>query len=145
MHESRLKKCVQNELVQGIDIERMTELSFCEGCLAGKMCRKPFPTVGEIRLTRKLQLVHSDVCDPMQTQSIGGAKYFVTFIDDYTWCCAVYFMKHKSEVLDKFKEFEITTTNDAGRAIGTLRTDNGGGYLSFAFQKYLKEKELDMS
>ena len=85
MHESRLKKCVQNEFVQGIDIERTTELSFCEGCLAGKMCRKPFPTVGGIRSTRKLQLVHSDVCGPMQTQSTG---------DDYTRCCAVYFMKH---------------------------------------------------
>ena len=133
MHESCLKKCVQNELVQGIDIERMTELSFCEGCLAGKMCRKPFPTVGEIRSTRKLQLVDSDVCGPMQTQSIGGAKYFVTFIDDYIRCFAVYFMKHKSEVLDKFKEFEVTTTNAAGRAIGTLRTDNGGEYLSCAF------------
>ena len=142
VHESRLKKCVQDGLVQGIDIERMTALSFCEGCLAGKMCRKPFPTVGEIRSTRKLQLVHSDVCGPMQTQSIGGAKYFVTFLDDYTRCCAVYFMKHKSEVLEKFKEFEVTTTNAAGRAIGTLRTDNGGEYLSSAFQNYLKEKGI---
>ena len=44
----------------------MTALSFCEGCLAGKMCRKPFPTGGEIRSTRKLQLVHSNVCGPMQ-------------------------------------------------------------------------------
>ena len=126
--------------MQGIDIEIMTELSFCEGSLAGKMCRKPFPTVGEIRSTRKLQLVHSDVCGPMQTQSIGGAKYFVTFIDDYPRCCAVYFMKHESEVFDKFKEFEVTTTNAAGRAKGPLRTDNGGEYLSSAFQNYLKEK-----
>ena len=142
VHESRLKKCVQNEFVRGIDMEKITGLSFCEGCLAGKMCRKPFPTVGEIRSTHKLPLVHSDVCGPMQTQSIGGAKYFVTFIDDYTRCCAVYFMKHKSEVLDKFKEFEVTTSNDAGRAIGTLRTDNGGEYLSSAFQNYLKEKGI---
>ena len=142
VHESRLKKCVENEFVRGIDIEKITELSFCEGCLAGKMCRKPFPTVGEIRSTHKLQLVHSDVCGPMQIQSIGGAKYFLTFIDDYTRCCAVYFMKHKSEVLNKFKEFEVTTSNDAGRAIGTLRTDNGGEYLSSAFQNYLKEKGI---
>ena len=97
VHESRLKKCVQNEFVQGIDIEKMTALSFCEGCLAGKMFRKPFPTVGEIRSTRKLQLVHSDVCGPMQTQPIGGAKYFVTFIDDYTRCCAVY-MLHETQI-----------------------------------------------
>ena len=51
-------------------------------------------------------------------------------------------MKHKSEVLEKFKEFEVTTTNAAGRAIGTLRTDNGGEYLSSAFQNYLKEKGI---
>ena len=76
VHESRLKKCVQNELVQRIDIERMTELSFCEGCLAGKMCRKPFPIVGEIRSTRKLQLVHSDVCGPMQTHVDWRGKVF---------------------------------------------------------------------
>ena len=97
------------------------------------MCRKRFPTVGEIQLTYKLQLVHSDMCSPMQTQSIGGTKYFVMFIDDWTLCCAVYFMKHKSEVLDKFKDFEVTTTNAAGRVIGILRTDNGGKYLSCAF------------
>ena len=51
-------------------------------------------------------------------------------------------MKHKSEVFDKFQVFEVTTTNDAGRAIGTLRTDNGGEYLSSAFQNYLKERGI---
>ena len=70
MHESRLKKCVESrETVQWINIQKKTELSFCEGCLAGKMCRKPFPAVGEIRSMRKLQLVHSDVCGPMHTHT----------------------------------------------------------------------------
>ena len=98
VHELRLKKCVESESVRGINIKKITELSFCEGCLAGKMCRKPFPAVGEIHSTRRLQLVHSEVCGPMRTPSIGAAKYFVTFIDDYTRCCAIHFMKHKSEV-----------------------------------------------
>ena len=70
MHESRLKKCVETESVQGIDVDKLTELSFCEGCLAGKKCRKPFSAVGVIRSTRKLQLGHSDVCGPMRTESI---------------------------------------------------------------------------
>ena len=35
-----------------------------------------------------------------------------------------------------------TTTNAAFRSIGTLRTVNGGGYLSSAFQDYLKEKGI---
>ena len=50
--------------------------------------------------------------------------------------------KHKSEVFDKFKEFEATTTNEVGKAIGTLRTDNGGEYLSTEFQNYLKVKGI---
>ena len=142
VHELRLKKCMENESVRGINIKKMTELSFCEGCLVGKMCRKPFPAVGEIRSTRRLQLVHGDVCGPMHTPSIGGAKYFVTFIDDYTRCCAVHLMRHKSGVLEKFIEFEASVTNGVGKAIGTLRTDNGGEYLSTELKNYLKEKGI---
>jgi hypothetical protein len=123
--ESVLKEIVTHELVSGVKIPKRVELSFCEGCVEGKMQRKPFKPVGEIRSKRKLQCVHSDVCGPMPTESIGGRKYFVTFIDDYSRCCSVYFMRHKSEVLDKFKEFEAATTTDSGQR---MCTDNGGEY-----------------
>ena len=98
-------------------IPKRAELSFCEGCVEGKMQRKPFKPVGEIRSTRRLQCVHSDVCGSMPTESIGGAKYFVTFIDNYWQCCGVYFMQHKSEVLDKFKVFEAATATDCRQPI----------------------------
>ena len=78
---------------------------FCEGCVEGKMSRQPHQSVGEICLVRKLQCVHSDVCGLMPTASIGGKRYFVTFIDDYTRCCRVYFIRSKSEVFEKFREF----------------------------------------
>ena len=138
----QLKEVVQKDVVIGIKIPKAANLSFCEGCVEGKMHRKPFKPVGEIRSTRKLQLVHSDVCGPMHTESIGGRKYFVTFIDDFSRCCAVYFLRHKSEVLEKFKEFEAITTNESGQRIGTLRTDNGGEYVSREFEAYLKSKGI---
>ena len=62
--------------------------------------------------------------------SIGGKRYCVTFTDDYTRYYKVYFMKDKSEVFNKFKEFELCTTNECSLSIGTLRSDNGGEYLS---------------
>ena len=105
------------------------------------MHRKPFKSVGEIRSTQKLQLVHSDVCGPMPGESIGGRKYFVTFTDDYSRCCAVYFLKRKSEVLEKFKEFEADTTNQSGQKIGILHTDNGGEYLSRNLRLTCDQKE----
>ena len=46
-------------------------------------------------------------------------------------------MKQKSEVLDKFKEFESIVTNECGECIATL---NGGEYLSREFQEFLKSK-----
>ena len=73
---------------------------------------------------------------------IGGKRYFVTFIDDYTRYCEVYFMKNKSEVFNKFKELELCTTNKCSFSIGTLRSDNGGEYLSKKLMSYLQQKGI---
>ena len=141
-NEQCIKSMAYKKLVTGIRLPKCAKLSFCEGCIAGKMKRQPFKSVGEIRSKRKLQLVHSDVCGPMPTESIGGNAYFVTFTDDFSRCCAVYFLKNKSEVSSKFKEFELRVHNDCGLQIGTLRSDNGGEYLSNEFKAYLKSKGI---
>ena len=143
LNEIQLREMASHDLVKGVNIPKSTRISFCEKCVEGKMSKKPFKSVGEIRSVRKLQCVHSDVCGPMPTQSIGGNKYFVTFIDDYSRYCKVYFMKYKSEVFNKFKEFESTTTNECSCSIGTLRTDNGGEYLSKEFDSYLQSKGIN--
>ena len=117
------------------DVQINNKLSFCEGCIEGKMSRNPHHSLGEIRSTRRLELVHSDVCT-MDTKSIGGSKYFVTFIDDFSRCCAVYFLKHKSEVMDKFKAYQARVAS-SGEKIGTLKSDQGGEYLSQQFKDYL--------
>ena len=52
-------------------------------------------------------------------------------------------MKYKSEAFKKFKEFESTTTNECDCSIGTLRTDNGGEYLSKEFDSYLQSKGIN--
>ena len=133
-----MKSVANKELATGINLPKQTKLSFREACVIGKIKRAPFKPVGEIRSERKLQIVHSDVCGPMPSESIGGNKYFVTFIADYSRCCAVYFLKSKSEVPDKFKVFEARVFRDCGLRIGTLRSDNGGEYLSQEFRSYLK-------
>lgn len=143
VNEAQLREMIQKDLVTGVEKVSQNEgLKFCEGCVKGKMHRQSFKPVGDIRSTRKLQLVHSDVCGPMQTESLGGHRYFVTFIDDYSRCCQVHFMKHKSEVSEKFKEFAAVTQNECGNKIGTLRSDRGGEYQSEEFENYLKKEGI---
>lgn len=58
------------------------------------------------KTTKKiLELVHTDLCGPMQTQKPGGKIYVLTFIDDYSRCSHVYLLKEKSEVERKLPEF----------------------------------------
>ncbi|KAL0456748.1 UNVERIFIED_CONTAM: hypothetical protein Slati_1014000 [Sesamum latifolium] len=57
-------------------------LPTCEPCMAGKACRKPFEKAK--RATHPLELVHSDICGPMNVRARHGAFYFLTFIDDYS-------------------------------------------------------------
>ncbi len=87
------------------DIPGTSKLSFCEACAEGKahIYRAPFKPVGEIQSTKRLELVHSDGGRTNEDRKLRRSKYFVTFIDDYSRCITVYPMKHKSEVLEKFK------------------------------------------
>ena len=84
--------------------------------------------MGEVQSKKILELVHSDVAGPMKTESLGGARYFVTFIDDFSRCVTVYPITQKSGVLDKFKECEAVVINRADCKIKTLWTDNEGEY-----------------
>ena len=75
-------------------------------------------------------LIHSDISGPMAITSVNGSRYVLTFIDDfsrYTWA---FFIKKKSEVLEKFIELKALLENASEKNIKSLRSDNGGEYFS---------------
>ena len=83
-------------------------------------------------------LVHSDVCGKLNEKSLGGAEYFLTFIDDksrYVW---VYFLQHKSQVFEKFCEWKAMVEKATGKKLKAIRTDNGGEFTSNEFEVYLR-------
>ena len=84
-------------------------------------------------------MVHTDVCGPLSIPARGGFTYFITFTDDYSRYGFIYLIKHKSEALEKFKEFKSEVENQTDKKIKTLRSDRGGEYLSQEFIDYLKE------
>ena len=54
----------------------------------------------------------------------------------------IYFLHSKDEVLSKFREYRAMVEKQTGRFVKTLRTDNGGEYISGAFKAYLKENGI---
>ena len=71
---------------------------------------------------------------PIPTSSYGNARYVLTFIDDFSRYCSVFFLKLKSKVYKIFKAFKAYVDKLNGNKIKVLRNDNGKEY----FNKNLK-------
>ena len=88
-----MKKLAKDKLVHGFDYDESGDIGFCESYAEGKHHRSQFPTTGCKRSEEPLGLVHSDVCGKMNAQSLGGAEYFLTLIDDKTRYAWMYVLK----------------------------------------------------
>ena len=77
-----LRQLAVEGLVEGFDYGGSKNVSFSESCTEGKHHRNPFPSASGERAKELLELVHSDVCGKVNSKSLGGAEYFLTFIDD---------------------------------------------------------------
>lgn len=97
-----LKSAMNKNIVNGLDFNTSDKLNDCEICIKGKMTRLPFPP-RENQTKNILEIVHSDVWGPIKMKSHGGSQYFVTFTDEYSRYCKIYFLKRKNEVLEIFK------------------------------------------
>ncbi|GJV88834.1 retrovirus-related pol polyprotein from transposon TNT 1-94 [Tanacetum coccineum] len=87
------------------------------------------------------ELVHSDVWQA-PALSLGGSKYFVSFIDDYSRRCWVYPIKKKSDVFEVFKVYKARVELDSGKKIKCLRTDNGGEYTGDEFETFCRQEGI---
>ena len=112
----------------GLPDMKIKHEGICKGCAKGKNTKNPF-SKSETKTKGTLELIHSDVCGLMST-SLSGFEYYITFIDDYSIKTWIYFLKAKSEVFEKFKEFKALIENLSDKRIKTLRSDNGGEYTS---------------
>lgn len=102
---SQLKKLLT--MSSGINLKEKDvteENDVCDICMRAKQTRKPF-NKERTRATRALEIIHTDVCGPIDPITWDGNRYFITFLDDYTHHTSVYPMKGKFEVFEKVKEY----------------------------------------
>lgn len=133
---------IKHNMVTGIP--NQIPNNFCEVCTQSRQSREPFDGTRS-RATRPIEHIHSDVCGPIGPVAYDGSKYFVTFIDDYTHFAHVYLIKHKSEVFDKFKEFNALVNAKFGTNISILTIDQGREYKSKEMIMYCKEKGIQIA
>lgn len=89
-----------------------------------------------------LDLVHTDLCGPMNVKTLAGSKYLLTFMDDYSRYVCVYFLKDKSGVFDAFSKYVAMAERQTGRKLKVLRSDNGAEFVNKKFNNYCSLKGI---
>ena len=112
-----------------------TNSSVCDACQRAKVHQLPFRDSTHVTHA-PLEIIHSDVWGPAII-SVGGFKYYVSFLDDYSRFTWIYLLKHKSDVEQAFYTFQKHVERMLDAKIKTVQTDWGGEYrrLSRLFQK----------
>ena len=66
----------------------------CKQCQLGKMTKSSFKSKTNTS-NAILELVHTNLCGPIDVQSYKGDKYFILFVDNYSRMMTVMFLREK--------------------------------------------------
>jgi len=142
MSKEVLKRYAQ-EALKGLNInESPVEDGPCHGCELGKSTHLPFPTSSKCAQDH-LEIVHSDLVSPMQSNSMQGNKYFTMFLDDFSKVAVVVYMKSKDQFKQAFQHYKAWAELQTGKPIKCLHSDRGGEYVNNDLKHILKEAGIE--
>ena len=128
-------------MVSGLPRFRFSD-HLCRNCVAGKHKRSFFPNKSEYRASKRLQLVHGDICGPIQPSIVGGRRYYFLLIDDYSRLMWVAFLNKKLDAFQHFKSLKNLAESESEEKVKCLRTDRGGEFNSEEFKIYCEENGI---
>jgi transposase InsO family protein len=97
----------------------------CSACQTGKQVGAHHPNKNIMTTDRPLELLHMDLFGPIAYINIGGSKYRLVIVDDYSRFTWVFFLQEKSHTQDTLKGFLGRAQNEFGLRIKKIRSDNG--------------------
>jgi len=120
----RIERLIKEGILHDLDF---SDFDTCVDCVKGKLTAKVRNT-GANRSDNVLELIHTNICGPITPTSMGGYRYFITFIDDYSRFGWIDLLQEKSSSLDAFKSFKAAIELKTGKKIKCVRSDRGGEY-----------------
>jgi transposase InsO family protein len=148
-HISResMERLTRNGILDSLDF---SDFHTCVDCVKGKLTRAR--KKGATRSEGLLEIIHTDICGPFTPSTLGGYRYFITFIDDFSRYGYIFLIHEKSEVLDMFKIYKAEIELKQEKKIKIVRSDRGGefygrygeaGQIPGPFAKFLQECGVD--
>jgi hypothetical protein len=100
-----LHKLLKGEHILGLTNVHFKKDRVCSACQEGKQVGTHYPHKNIMTTDRPLELLHMDLFNPIAYISIGGSKYCLVIVDDYSRFTWVFFLQEKSQTQETLKGF----------------------------------------
>lgn len=112
----------------------------CDACMKGKSTELPFQHA--TKPDNPLDIIVSDLCGPLRTQSLGGAQYFLTLTDVFSDYTEVKFLRKKDDAAIHVKDFVEFCKTQMSSKPKIFRSDGGGEYINANLQNFLSSEGI---
>jgi transposase InsO family protein len=137
-----LHKLLKGEHILGLTNVHFEKDRVCSACQAGKQVGAHHPHKNIMTIDRPLELLHMDLFVPIAYISIGGSKYRLIIVDDYSRFTWVFFLQEKSQTQETLKGFLRRAQNKFDLRIKKIRSDNGTEFKNSQIESFLEEEGI---
>jgi transposase InsO family protein len=136
-----------HKLLKGEHVLGLIDVCFekdrpCAACQAGKQVGTSHLSKNVMTTSRPLELLNMDLFEPVAYLSIGGSKYGLVIVDDYSRFTWIFFLHDKFETQETLKHFLRQAQNEFELKVKKIRSDNGSEFKNLQVEEYLKEKGI---
>ncbi|KAJ9542229.1 hypothetical protein OSB04_028735 [Centaurea solstitialis] len=136
--------CINN-LVIGLPDYRYTKESLCSACEKGKQTRASFKSKQISSISSPLQLLHMDLFGPVNVQSIGGKKYTLVIVDEYSRYTWVFFLRAKSDAPEEIILFVRKMERLNNLTVRSIRSDHGTEFKNSTLESFFEQKGISQN
>nr|GEU69514.1 retrovirus-related Pol polyprotein from transposon TNT 1-94 [Tanacetum cinerariifolium] len=133
----------KKDVVIGLPKLKYVKDQLCSSCELSKAKRSSFKLKAIPSSKGRLNLLHIDLCGPMQVASINGKKYILVIVDDYSRYTWTLLLCSKDETPEVLKEFLIMIQRNLQAPVITVRTDRGTEFLNKTLNAFFKEEGIE--
>ena len=131
-----MAKVSKLEAVVGLPKFGKIEKNVCGPCQLGKQTKSTHPKVNVVATSCPLELLHVDLMGPTRTKSMGGKRYIMVVVDDFSRYSWVEFLREKSEACDKMERLCKRLQNEKRVPIVKIRSDHGKEFKMQNFKHF---------
>ncbi|CAM8918128.1 unnamed protein product [Rhodiola kirilowii] len=138
-----IHKLHQNELVVGLPKVESSFDQICSACATGKQVRSSFKSKQSVSTSAPLDMIHMDLCGPVNVVSRGGNRYILVIVDDYSRYTWTIFLSSKDETFSEFVSWLKLIENKLSKKLVSIRTDNGTEFRNSQFISLCRTAGID--